>query len=105
MCGIWWRPRFLSKKMKMVTEKKRQEFLKAETGPVPIDVTIQSDPSMDPEYYQFTPAAVGKSKKNALNLPQAKGSPYDDNDVADSDDESDDDKDDVDDEDEDDGDD
>ncbi|KAI9663916.1 MAG: hypothetical protein M1821_007407 [Bathelium mastoideum] len=86
MCGIWWRSRFLSKEMKAVLDKKNQEFLAGHTGPVPVDVTIQSDPSADPEYYQFTPAAVGQDKEGSLKLPQARGLPYDDNDAADSDD-------------------
>jgi len=71
--------------MKAVLDKKNQETLAGHTGPVAVDVAIQSDQSADPEYYQFTPAAVGQDKGNSMNLPQAKGSPYDDNDAADSD--------------------
>jgi hypothetical protein len=85
MCGIWWRSRFLSKKMKSSLDKKNQEFLAGHTGPVPVVATIQSGPFANPEYYQFTPAAVGQEKGNSLNLPQAKGSPYNDNDATGSD--------------------
>ena len=84
MCGIWWRSRFLSKEMKAVMDKKRQESLATDTGPVPVDIAFQTGPSTEPEYYQFTPAAIGRDERNSLNLPQAKGSPYDNNDVADS---------------------
>ncbi|KAG0645025.1 hypothetical protein D0Z07_9198 [Hyphodiscus hymeniophilus] len=82
MCGIWWRSRFLSKIMKVVLDKENQESLAGHTGPMIIDVAIQSGQSADPEYYQFTPTAVGEDKGNSLNLPQAEGSPYDDNDAA-----------------------
>jgi len=71
--------------MKAVLDKKNQESLAGHAGPVPVDVAVQSAQSADPEYYQFTPAAVGQDKGNSLNLPQAKASPYDDIDAADSD--------------------
>ncbi|KAJ5552383.1 hypothetical protein N7494_001761 [Penicillium frequentans] len=85
MCGIWWRPRFLSKKLRAVLHKRNQESLAGHTGPLPIEVAIQSSSSVDPDYYQLTPAAVGKDRDNSLNLPQAKGSPYGDGDATDSD--------------------
>jgi hypothetical protein len=72
--------------MKAVLDKENQESLAGHAGPVPVDVAIESGQSADLEYYQFTPAAIGQDKGNSLNLPQAKGSPYDDNDGADSDD-------------------
>lgn len=53
--------------------------------PMPVDVGIQSSQSADLECYQFTPAAVGQDKNKSLDLSQAKASPYDDNDVVDSD--------------------
>lgn len=89
MCGIWWKSRFLSEEMKAVEDKKNQEFLDAHTGPQPVEVVIQPTSSASPDYYQFTPAVVGQDKGNALDLPRAKGSPYDDNDAPGSDDDED----------------
>jgi hypothetical protein len=78
MCGVWWRPRFLSKSMKAVSDKKKQKHLAGHTGPVPVDVSIRSE--TETEDYQFTPAAVGQVNQGTLYLPSAKSSPYDDQD-------------------------
>lgn len=62
--------------MKAVLDKKNQESLGGHTGPVPVEVTVVSDPSTEPEHYLFTAAAVGQYQ--GMNLPHAKESPYDD---------------------------
>jgi hypothetical protein len=92
MCGVWWQPRFLSKKMKIVSDKKKQKHLASHAGAIPVDVTIPSVTSTEPEYYHFTPAAVGEDSQASLHLPQASGSPYDDEGSEDEADESDEDE-------------
>jgi hypothetical protein len=80
MCGVWWRPRFLSKELKVESDIKKQKHLGSCTAPKPVDVSIQSSASKEPEDYQFTAAAVGADTERILGLPPSKASPYDDQD-------------------------
>lgn len=63
--------------MKVVSDKKKRKHLAGPKGPILVDVMVQSQTSGELEDYRFTPAAV---RRDGQGLPQARGSPYDDQD-------------------------
>jgi hypothetical protein len=64
--------------MKAESDKKKRKHLASHPGPMPVDVSIPSETLAEPEDYHFTSAAIGTDTQVSLQLPQARGSPYDD---------------------------